>query len=148
MATIDKSVTRELVSLDAGDSSREAARRMAQKNIGSVAVREGLRTVGLVTERDLVIRLLARGAPTDVPVREIMRLDLPFVTPATSDAECTALMREHGTRHLLVRESGEVVGVISMRDLLRLMLAEREWLIGQLQTFIDGRDGPRQPPTP
>jgi CBS domain-containing protein len=72
-----------------------------------------------------------------------MRTDLPRVTPASTDTECLALMRDHVTRHLLVAEGGEIVGVISMRDLIRLMLAEKEWLIDQLQSFIDGHDRPR-----
>jgi predicted transcriptional regulator len=52
-------------------------------------------------------------------------------------------MRDHITRHLLVAERGEVVGIISMRDVIRLMLDEKEWLIGQLQTFINGREFPQ-----
>jgi CBS domain-containing protein len=71
-----------------------------------------------------------------------MRTDLPRVSPSTSEVECTGLMRDHTTRHLLVEEHGDVVGVISMRDVIRLMLDEKEWLIGQLQVFIDGHDGP------
>jgi signal-transduction protein with cAMP-binding, CBS, and nucleotidyltransferase domain len=143
MATIEKHVTRALRALDGTTPCAEAARVMATEHIGSVAVREGGQVVGLVTERDLVTRVLADGAAASLPIRRAMRADLPVVTPATTDAECTALMRDHATRHLLVQEGGAVVGVVSMRDLIQLMLAEKEWLIGQLQNFIDGRDGPR-----
>jgi CBS domain-containing protein len=143
MATIERHVTRELVALDGGTPCSEAARMMAEQNIGSLAVRQAGHIVGIVTERDLVTRVLAGGAPADLPARDAMRRDLPRVTPTTSDSECIALMRDHGTRHLLVEERGEVVGIISMRDLIRLMLDEKEWLIGQLQNFIDGHDGPR-----
>ncbi len=143
MATIDKHVTRDLVALEGGATCREAARVMALRNIGSVGVREGGRIVGIVTERDLVIRVLADGAAPDLPIRDAMRADLPVATPTTTEVDCVSLMRDHGTRHLLVAEHGTPAGVVSMRDLIRLMLEEKEWLIGQLQTFIDGHDGPR-----
>jgi signal-transduction protein with cAMP-binding, CBS, and nucleotidyltransferase domain len=143
MATIEKHVTRALRALDGTTPCAEAARVMAAERIGSVAVREAGQVVGLVTERDLVTRVLADGAAASLPIRRAMRADLPVVTSSTTDAECTALMRDHATRHLLVQEGGAVVGVVSMRDLIQLMLAEKEWLIGQLQNFIEGRDGPR-----
>ncbi len=143
MASIQKHVTRELVALDGAVPCSEAARVMAVQNIGSVGVRDGGRVVGIVTERDLVTRVLADGAPVDLAIRDAMRTDLPIVPADTTEEECVALMRDHRTRHLLVGEAGEPIGVISMRDLIRLMLEEKEWLIGQLQNFIDGRDGPR-----
>ncbi|HVI76100.1 MAG TPA: CBS domain-containing protein [Anaeromyxobacteraceae bacterium] len=142
MATIEKHVVRELVALEGDASCASAARLMSQHAIGAVAVRERGHIVGIVTERDLVTRVLADGAPAELPIRQAMRTDLPPVSPATSELECTALMRDHITRHLLVAEHGEVVGIISMRDVIRLMLDEKEWLIGQLQTFINGRDFP------
>jgi CBS domain-containing protein len=146
MATIEKHVTRDIVALDGGAPCREAARMMARQNIGSIAVREGARIAGIVTERDLVTGVVAGDADVEKPIRQAMRSDLPAVHPSTSEAECIALMRDHRTRHLLVADGARVVGIISMRDLIRLMLDEKEWLIGQLQTFIDGRDGPRTSP--
>jgi CBS domain-containing protein len=143
MATIEKHVTRELVELDGAIPCAEAARLMSAERIGSVAVRDGRRVIGLVTERDLVARVLAEGAPGDLPIRAAMRTDLPTVAPSTTDVACLALMRDHQTRHLLVVDGGDVVGIVSMRDLIQLMLDEKEWLIGQLQNFIDGHDGPR-----
>ena len=143
MATIENHVTRDLVALDAGAPCTEAARVMAAENIGSVAVRDDGRVVGLVTERDLVTRVLAPGVDPALTIREAMRRDVPTVAPTATEAECTAIMRDHGTRHLLVVEGGAPTGIISMRDLIRLMLSEKEWLIEQLHSFIDGHDGPR-----
>ncbi len=142
MATIEKHVVRELIALEGEASCAEAARLMTEHAIGAIAVRERGRIIGVVTERDLVARVLADAAPPELPIRQAMRTDLPIVPPTTTEVECTALMRDHTTRHLLVEERGEVVGIISMRDVIRLMLDEKEWLIGQLQTFIDGRDFP------
>ncbi|GEJ59328.1 CBS domain-containing protein [Anaeromyxobacter diazotrophicus] len=142
MATIENHVVRDLVALEGGASCAEAARLMSERGIGAIAVRDGGRVVGVVTERDLVARVLAEGLRPELPIRQAMRTDVPLVTPSTTELDCTALMRDHTTRHLLVAERGEVVGIISMRDVIRLMLDEKEWLIGQLHTFIDGRDFP------
>ena len=112
---------------------------MRDKKIGSVAVREGGRVVGIVTERDLVSRVLAAGDNGAMPIGEAMRTDLPNVTPASTEVHAAELMRTHYTRHLLVEEKGHVVGIISMRDVIQLMLDDKQFLIEQLQTYIDGR---------
>jgi signal-transduction protein with cAMP-binding, CBS, and nucleotidyltransferase domain len=138
MATIEKQVTREVLALEDTTPCAEAARLMADRGVGSVAVRRGGRLVGLVTERDLVGRVLARGAAASTRIGEAMRTDLPTVSLAATERECAELMKKHFTRHLLVAEGGEVAGVISMRDVIQLMLDEKQYLIDQLQTYIDG----------
>ena len=139
MATIERHVTRQLVALDAMTPCREAAKVMDEKKIGSIAVREGGRVVGIVTERDLVTRVLAAGDNGAMPIGEAMRTDLPRIGPDTSEADTAGMMRTHYTRHLLVEESGKVTGIISMRDVIQLMLDDKQFLIEQLQTYIDGR---------
>ncbi len=139
MASIRTHVTRDMVTLDAAAQIHEAARIMADRKIGSVAVREGGRIVGLVTERDLVIRVLAAGGAASQPIREAMRQGIPRVPASANETEAVALMRDHATRHLLVEEEGQVAGVVSMRDIIQLMLDEKQYLIEQLQTYIQGR---------
>jgi len=139
MATIERHVTRHLVALDAMTPCREAAKVMEEKKIGSVAVREAGKVVGIVTERDLVSRVLAAGDNGAMPIGEAMRTDLPRISPQTSEAEAAELMRTHYTRHLLVENGGQVMGIISMRDVIQLMLDDKQFLIEQLQTYIDGR---------
>ena len=139
MSTIERHVTNALVALDALTPCREAAKVMRDKKIGSIAVREGGRVVGIVTERDLVARVLAAGDNGAMPIGEAMRTDLPSVGPDSSETQAAELMRTHYTRHLLVEEKGRVVGVISMRDVIQLMLDDKQLLIEQLQTYIDGR---------
>jgi len=139
MATIEKHVTRAVIALEETTPCSEAARLMAERKVGSVAVRRAGRVVGLVTERDLVGRVLARGASAALPIGEAMRTDLPVVDLQTGEREVAELMKSHFTRHLLVSERGEVHGVISMRDVIQLMLDEKQFLIDQLQTYIDGR---------
>jgi CBS domain-containing protein len=139
MASIRKHVTRDVVTLDAGAPIRDAARLMSERKIGSVAVREDGKVVGLVTERDLVMIALARDGNGAMPIREAMRPSVPRVSVDANEAECAALMRDNTTRHLLVEEGGRVVGLVSMRDIIQLMLDEKQFLIDQLQTYIGGR---------
>lgn len=139
MSTIEKHVTREVLALDDSTPCFEAARLMAERRIGSVAVRRAGRVVGLVTERDLVGRVLARGVAATLPIGEAMRSDLPVVPVGSSEREVAEIMKSHFTRHLLVSEGGEVRGVISMRDVIQLMLDDKQFLIDQLHTYIEGR---------
>jgi CBS domain-containing protein len=139
MATIEKHITRELIALDASASCRDAARLMEDRRIGAIGVRDGGKIVGVVTERDLAIRVLGAGRTAEVPIREAMRTDVPAISPRASETDCSNLMRDHATRHLMVEDKGELVGIISMRDVIRLMLDDKQFLIEQLQTYIDGR---------
>lgn len=139
MASIERHVTREVVALEESEPCSEAARLMADRNIGSVAVRRGGRIVGLLTERELVGRVLARGRPAGSTLSEAMRTDLPVVPLESSEREVVGLMKQSSTRHLLVSNGGEVCGVISMRDVIQLMLDDKQYLIDQLQAYIDGR---------
>ena len=139
MASIRKHVTRDVVALDATTPIRQAAQLMADRKIGSVGVKEDGGVIGLVTERDLVMTVLARGGDGSLPIREAMRTGLPRVPVSASESDCAALMRDHFTRHLLVEEEGRVVGVVSMRDIIQLMLDEKQFVIEQLQDYITGR---------
>lgn len=142
--TVASIAVRGIVALDGSASIEEAAKTMARRRIGSVAVREGGALVGLVTERDLLGAVLVRGAAASRPIREALRREVPRVAASASEEACAALMRDHGTRHLLVEDRGEVVGVVSMRDIIRAMLDEREFLIDQLGTYITGWAGPAE----
>jgi CBS domain-containing protein len=139
MASIRKHVTREVVSLDGAAPIRDAARLMADRKIGSVGVKEDDRLVGLVTERDLVVTVLARAGNANGPIREAMRSGIPRVKADATEADCATIMRDHATRHLLVEDRGQIVGVVSMRDIIQLMLDEKQFVIEQLQTYIEGR---------
>jgi CBS domain-containing protein len=136
---------REIVALDGDAPIRDAARIMEERKIGSVAVREAGKLVGLVTERDLVLAVLAHDGSASRPLREALRPGIPRIGADASEAECAAVMRDHTTRHLLVEEGGEVVGVVSMRDIIQVMLAEKQFVIEQLNTYIRGSDEPAQP---
>ena len=139
MASIQRNVVRDVVSLEGSTPCREAAKLMAQKRIGAVAVKQRGRIVGFVSERDLILRCLVGGGTCDAPIAEAMRGDLPSIDATASESECANLMRDHYTRHLLVEEDGRVAGIISMRDVIVLMLDEKQFLIDQLNVYISGR---------
>jgi len=141
MATIEKRYNRDIVTLDGKTPVADAARVMADRRIGSVGVRVDGKILGLVTERDIVYRALATGELATCTVQDVMRLDLPTVSPQTEERECAEVMRRNFTRHLLVKEGGEVKGVVSMLDVLQLMVDEKDWLINQLQQYIKGGRG-------
>jgi CBS domain-containing protein len=138
MSSIRKHVARKVITLAADVPCREAARLMVEKKIGSIGIRVDGRLTALVTERDLVAAVVAHGGDGSLPVGDAARA-LPQVTPEATESECAALMRDHTTRHLLVEEGGEVIGLISMRDIIQLMLEEKQFVIEQLNTYITGR---------
>jgi CBS domain-containing protein len=138
MASIEKYVVRNVIGLDAAAPCREAASLMAKHRIGAVAVHQNQRIVGLVTERDLATRVIARGLGNDTPIGEAMRRDVPSTSDAITEVECANQMKEHETRHLLVEHDGQPVGIISMRDVIQMMLEEKQFLIEQMQGYIQG----------
>jgi CBS domain-containing protein len=137
MPIIASRVARNVVSLDEATSCVEAARVMAEKRIGAVGVLRQGRLVGIVTERDLVYTVMARGTGAP-PLSEVMNPNLPTVTPQATERDCAHFMQNHFTRHLLVKEGDQAVGVISMIDVLQLMLEDNRWLIERLHFHIRG----------
>ena len=138
MASIQKYVVRSVIGLDAAAPCREAASLMAKHRIGAIAVKQNQRVIGLLTERDLATRVMARGLGHDTPVGEAMRRDLPTIPDSITEVECASRMKEHETRHLLVEEEGQPVGIISMRDVIQMMLEDKQFLIEQMQGYIQG----------
>lgn len=97
----------------------EVARIMAERNVGTVIVVDGDRPVGIVTERDLVTRVLAKGRdPISTYVEEIMSKPLIYVGPSESVLEAMKVMSSKQIRHLAVLDGGRLVGVVSDRAIL------------------------------
>ena len=138
MACIQNRVVRAVVALDESATCREAARLMSERGVGSVGVRRGAKLVGLVTERDLVSALGGGAHACHTTLAQVMRADVPSVSMLATDRECAQAMRTGRTRHLLVKEGGEIVGVLSMLDLVDLVVEEKQWSIDQLESYIRG----------
>ena len=120
----------------------EAVRLMAEKSIGALLVMDGERIVGIVTERDYArkIVLMARSSK-DTPVREIMSTSVMYVRPDQTSEDCMALMTQNRLRHLPVLEGGNLIGLISIGDLVKDIISEQRFIIEQLEHYIMGERG-------
>ena len=115
----------------------EALELMAQKDVGALIVLEGSRLVGILSERDYARKVRLRGKSShDMPVREIMTSDVVTVDPSRTVEECMALVTERRVRHLPVCENDRLLGVISIGDLVKEVIAEQEQTIRQLESYI------------
>lgn len=121
----------------------EALELMAAKNVGALLVVEAGKLTGILSERDYArkVILLSKSSMT-VPVREIMTNKVFYVSPESSIEECMSLMTEKHIRHLPVLEDGRLVGVISIGDVVKAIISDREFIIEQLQNYIVGEGQP------
>ena len=119
MVTVNQIITDRIVKIDAGMSTIEAAKLMAQHKIGSVFVKHADQIIGIVTEPDIVRKVVGtERVPYYVPVEEIMSSPVVSIDGRRPIREAADLMEQDGTRHLAVLKSGAIVGVLSVRDLL------------------------------
>jgi CBS domain-containing protein len=97
--------------------AQEAARTLKLENVGALPIVEDGKLVGVVTDRDLAIRVLAEGKSIDTPVREIASKDIVTIDPQQSLEEAARLMAEHQVRRLpVVEEDGKLVGILAQAD--------------------------------
>nr|WP_297430399.1 CBS domain-containing protein [uncultured Actinotalea sp.] len=115
--TISDVITPDPVTIEATGTVRDAAELMRAGDIGDVVVVEDGRLLGIVTDRDLVVRVLAVGGGPDDPVRQACSGDLVTVAPDTPLEEAARVMREHDVRRLPVTSGEELVGIVSIGDL-------------------------------
>jgi CBS domain-containing protein len=117
----------------------DALKLMAEKNIGALLVMDGDAIVGIVTERDYArkIAVLARVS-SETPVRAIMTTRVLYVGLGQTSEECMALMTEHRLRHLPVIDKDKLVGLVSIGDLVKDIIAEQQFIIEQLEHYIMG----------
>jgi len=117
----------------------EALELMADKGIGALVVLDGSGIAGLVSERDYARKVILEGRSSrDTPVADIMTRAVLYTTPEQSVTDCMSVMTERKFRHLPVLDGGTLVGMISIGDLVKAIIAEQEFVIGQLETYISG----------
>jgi CBS domain-containing protein len=110
---------------------------MADKNIGSVMVLEGEAYCGLLTERDYARKVILKGkASSETLVRDIMTNDLPHINPDTSIENCMQLMSTNNLRYLPVFDKEKVMGIISINDVIKAVIANQQDTIAQLESYI------------
>ncbi len=125
----------------------DALKLMADKNIGAVLVIDASNAsagsagvlVGILSERDYARRVILKGRlPKETPAWEIMTEKVLCVHPNQTVEECMALMTDKRVRHLPVLEGDQLIGVISIGDVVKAIISEREFMIEQLEIYITG----------
>lgn len=114
-------MSRDLLAVEPSLPLAEAARRMHERGVGAVLVLEGEQLVGILTERDM-LRAVATGHQPDEPVADWMTRHPETIEPSDTTEQAAVIMIHGGFRHLPVVEGGRAVGMLSIRDLMRLVL--------------------------
>jgi CBS domain-containing protein len=123
----------------ADDSVYEAIKLMAEKGIGALVVTDGDSIAGIVTERDYARKVVLMDRSSKAtPVRDIMSKAVRFVRPDQTTDDCMALMTERRMRHLPVIDNDRLVGMVSIGDLVKNIIAEQQFTIQQLEFYIHG----------
>ncbi len=125
--------------IPAGATVFEALERMAAYDVGALMVVEGNQLVGVFSERDYARKIVLMGRISkDTLVREVMTDEPITISPETTVADCMNLMTGHRVRHLPVMENGQLVGVVSIGDVVKAIMTQQEFMIAELESYITG----------
>jgi CBS domain-containing protein len=127
-------------SIDADASILDALKLMAAKEIGALMVMVGGQITGIVSERDYARKVVLHGKSSkDTPVREIMTRKVLYLRPEQTVEECMALMTDKHIRHMPVLDGDQMIGVVSIGDIVKSIISEQQFLISHLENYIRGK---------
>ena len=127
----------EVLSINSEATVYQALEMMATNNIGALIVTEKTETVGIISERDYARKVILRGRSSpSTTVATIMSTNICYITPDKTVEEGLALMTDKRCRHLPVMEGDEMIGVVSIGDLVKAQVEEKEFIIAQLENYI------------
>ncbi|MEJ6656693.1 MAG: CBS domain-containing protein [Pseudomonas sp.] len=136
---IQTKAIQQVHTIEAGDTVLSALQLMAEHNIGALPVTENGKVVGVLSERDYTRKCVLKGrASVGTMVRELMSSPVTTVTPKQSVSECLSLITDRHLRHLPVVEDDQLVGLVSIGDLVKETISEQKELIQQLEQYIRG----------
>ncbi len=128
----------EICSIDPDNSVLDALRLMADKDVGAVLVMRGEKLVGIVSERDYARKIVLEGKTSkDARIEDVMIRRVLCAAPDRTIEECLALMTDKRARHLPIVEKKLVIGIVSIGDLVKAIIAEQKFEIERLQQYID-----------
>ncbi len=143
MATVQQLLDkkgREVLTIGSDDTVFDAIEKMAEHNVGSLAVLEGEKLVGIIDERNYARNVILKGKSSPkTPVRDVMTMNVVCVRPEQTVEECMAIMTEKAVRHLPVLEDDHMVGIVSIGDLVKHIISDQEFIIDQLEHYIAGQ---------
>lgn len=126
-------------SIGPDESVYDAIKLMAEKGIGALIVVEHAKPIGMLSERDYARKVILAGRfSKDTKIREIMTTQIFFADPQQSIQECMSIMTEKRVRHLPVMDGDQLIGIISIGDLVKAIIAEQQFVISQLEHYISG----------
>lgn len=112
---------------------------MAEKDIGALPVVEGGRIVGIFSERDYARNVVLKGKSSrETPVRELMSTPVLYIRPEQTLHDCMAIMTEKHVRHLPVIAKEELIGIVTIGDVVRRVISEQNYTIALLENYITG----------
>ncbi len=121
------------------DSAFRALEVMAEKNLGALVVVKDGKMVGIFTERDYARKVILKGRSSkNTSVRELMTEKVCYVRPEQTMEECMALMTDKRTRHLPVIDKEQLTGIVSIGDVVKQIVADKDFTIHQLENYITG----------
>ncbi|ESJ24486.1 inosine-5-monophosphate dehydrogenase [Cupriavidus sp. HPC(L)] len=131
--------TQAIYSIQPGATVYAALQLMAEKSIGALLVMEHGKIVGILSERDYARKvILMQRTSRETFVRDIMTTAVVYVRADQTTDECMALMTQHRLRHLPVMEGDELIGMLSIGDLVKDIISEQRFIIEQLEQYIAG----------
>ena len=117
----------------------EAIKTMSEKNVGALPVVDGTKLVGMISERDYMSKVVLKGKSSkETPVRDIMTCEVVTVGPDHNVSKCMEIVTENHIRHLPVMDGYELLGIVSIGDLVRWIIATQKMTIEQLEAYISG----------
>lgn len=132
--TVGDAMTMNPITIPANKTLRDAAKIMSNEHIGSLLVTEEKNIIGIITERDIVKKAVALlGNPSLKKVKEVMATDLVTTTPDEDIFEAIRIMRDYNFRHLPVKHNGKIVGLITLKDILKIEPDLYEIMVEKIQ---------------
>ncbi|MEQ8354165.1 MAG: CBS domain-containing protein [Kiloniellaceae bacterium] len=130
---------RDVLSIHPDDSVLDAIQKMADENVGALLVIEDGKLIGLLNERLYARNVILKGrSSSDTAVRDIMETNIVYAAPDETVEECMAVMTEKRVRHLPVLDGERLIGIVSIGDLVKSIIADQKFTIEQLQHYVRG----------